>query len=339
MKMLPYDGPMADWPEVAAIEGAAEMLQRLNGQYPLILGTNALDSKRETIRAALDRVGLGQYLTEIYTFQQLGFRKPELGFFRGLERALGCAPHELLMVGDEYRNDMIGAWRAGWKTAWLNASHRMAPGLMPVHTLDLAGLSELPEALERLKHPDTQTCLSWHLEAGAPRNVLQHVQMVAAVAYRMALWLRAAGAEVDPLLAYQGGLVHDLAKLVEREDGPDHGLLAAEMLRQRGAERLAQIASRHMLFNLLDDTRRPRAWEDKLVYLADKVVEGQQVVTVERRLERLKERYAIDAGLLAALAPRLTGLQDEVCAALNLTPAALTANLQAAMKEVAHVAA
>lgn len=56
----------------------------------------------------------------IFPSSQLGYPKPELGFFRGVEKSLGLAPHELLLVGDDFRNDIEGAVAAGWHARWVH---------------------------------------------------------------------------------------------------------------------------------------------------------------------------------------------------------------------------
>ncbi len=43
----------------------------------------------------------------------LGWRKPSLKFFREVAARAGCAPSEVLFVGDDVRNDLEGARQAG----------------------------------------------------------------------------------------------------------------------------------------------------------------------------------------------------------------------------------
>jgi len=109
---------------------------------------------------------------------------------------------------------------------------------------------------------------------------------------------------VNPILAHRGGLLHDLAKATHHQ-GMDHGQLAGEMLRQKDEPALADIADHHMLFTLLDEVRMPRTWEQKLVYYADKLVEKNELVSVDERLAGLQERYRIDSVIMfTELTPR-----------------------------------
>lgn len=328
MQVFPeYDGPMKDWPKVAEVEGARQCLAELHSHYRLFIGTNAAASNRESIRAALEMVGLSEFIEEIYGFTQLNCRKPELRFFAGLEEALGLKRSELMMVGDSFEIDVLGGWGAGWRTAWLNPSNRQAPGLLPVQDIDISRLVDLPAKLREKQVPSLNDCLAWHLERGASLYLLNHVKTVAAGAYRMALWLRAAGQLVDPLLAHRGGLLHDLAKTAEKKDGPDHGLLAAELLREQDLPELAEMANRHMLFGLLDPERRPQTWEQKVVYLADKYTEGSRFVTLDERMQALRQRYRMDPAEIAELEPELRSLQAELCEAINIEPVEIAQKL------------
>ncbi len=59
-------------------------------------------------------------LSHVFVSSDLGYRKPALKFFRAVERQLNLQPRQLLLVGDDVRNDYHAARRAGW-SAWLIA--------------------------------------------------------------------------------------------------------------------------------------------------------------------------------------------------------------------------
>ena len=101
-------GPMARWPEAAAIEGVADALERIATGHELALATNAADSDAALVREALARVGLDHFFPSIFVSSEIGAEKPAAAFFRAVIAGLGCAPEELVMVGDSYENDMRG---------------------------------------------------------------------------------------------------------------------------------------------------------------------------------------------------------------------------------------
>ena len=210
---------------------------------------------------------------------------------------LGQSPNNLMMIGDDYRADILGAAQAGWRTMWFNPEIEPCPGLAPVHTQEIYSMSRLPDLIEKREFPGWNLCLTWLLEQNASHNILLHTQTVAAVAYQLALWLRAARHGIDPILAHRGGMLHDLAKLLSLRTGAssvDHGRLAAQLLNACNQPELAEIARRHLLFCLTDEDRMPETWEQKVVYFADKLVEKTQLVSLEDRLRALRERYPTD---------------------------------------------
>jgi putative hydrolase of the HAD superfamily len=51
---------------------------------------------------------------------EVGHPKPDRRFFAAIESQLGLSPAELLLVGDDWTNDILGARAAGWQTVWLS---------------------------------------------------------------------------------------------------------------------------------------------------------------------------------------------------------------------------
>ncbi len=329
-----YDGAMVDWPRVAAEDGAAEALEALSGRCRLLVGTNAANSSAAQVAAALKRAGLAGFFERVFTVHELGSRKPEPGFYRALEEQTGLPAREIVMVGDDFVVDVAGAWSAGWRTVWYNRSGRAAPGLQPLHDREVTHLSALPAALEAPALPGYSESTAWLLQQGASAGLLAHVQAVAALAYQMAVWLRAAGQPADVLLAHRGGLLHDLVKLSPAVAGGrgDHGARAAALLESRGQPALAQIARRHMLHQALDAKFAPRTWEEKLVYFADKLVEGSRVATVEERLRSLRQRYPQHVESIDATAPVILRMQEELCAVMGFPVEELHARLVTAVR-------
>jgi putative hydrolase of the HAD superfamily len=329
-----YSGIMADWPRVEAMPGANQALAILKDRFKIVLATNASQSDSDQVRLALARVGLSEPILSIFTPRQLGSRKPELTFFRALEGVLGTSPDQIVMVGDDYLSDAFGPHRAGWHAIWYNPSYKSCPGLLPMHDAEIDDLNDLPDLLENLNLPNVETCLAWLAEQGLSMGLWMHIQLVAALAYQMALWLRATGLSVNPLLAHRGGLLHDLAKLsAKRPENHDanHAVLAAQLLTDRGLPELAEIARRHQLGNLIDPTLAPRTWEEKLVNLADKLAEGSRLVTPQERLNDLQQRYPHDQKLILDSASAVQNLLTEVSDQLNLSPDQLLENLRTAV--------
>ena len=336
MKVFPqYQGVMASWPEVAAVDGVRDTLERLHKRFTMLVASNASDLNQQQIRAALKRVGLGDLIETVYTFNELGARKPDPDFFHQIE-AIRARPDEMyVMVGDEFIADVCGAWQVGWPVIWFNPLKKAAPGLYPAQTAEITQFTLLEVVLDQIPLPDINQCISWLVEAGASANLLAHVQAVAAAAYQMAIWMRAAGRPVDPLLAHRGGLLHDLAKLTPTsQENRDlhHGERAARMLEERKQPALAEIARRHMMDCLLDPRLAPQSAEEKLVYLADKLLEGSRVVSFAERMDGLRIRYPQHAGTFEQAVPAVLQLQAEIAAAAGLSVESLVTELGQTLK-------
>ena len=73
----------------------------------------------------LDRLGIGQYFSNVWSSAEYGRTKPDRGFF---ELAIGTAlsehPEErredVTFVGDIYETDVVGAENAGIRSAWID---------------------------------------------------------------------------------------------------------------------------------------------------------------------------------------------------------------------------
>lgn len=146
-----FSGPMVHWPQVEAMPGAAEALTALRGRYRVVLATSARDSDAALVRAALARVDLAHLVDEVYTFREVGFRKPDPAFFLTVLRAEGCSPQEAAMVGDDYWADVVGAKAAGLWAVWYNPSGQpVPPHAKALPDLTIQRLADLPAVLETL---------------------------------------------------------------------------------------------------------------------------------------------------------------------------------------------
>ena len=324
---LPYSGPMADWAEVYAVPGAINGLEKLK-DIPKYVATNAGDSNRTLVNKALERVHLHTFFKDIFTSRDLNFHKPQPEFFSSIAEKLGQNPKNLVMIGDSYQADVLGAQQAGWSALWYNPTCQPCPGLMAVHQGEIYDMQDLDDALQTLSLPDWNTCLQWQIEFNFSNNLWMHSQAVAGVAYLLALWLKQKGEKVNPILAQRGGLLHDLAKLhpeVNRASGNDHGVLAGKILHQRGQPELAEIANRHMIFSFEIRERIPTTWEETLVYFADKLIEGKEIVSIQERLAALQVRYNWNT---EKYLPVLSEVQDKICRIIRRSPERMLQDLK-----------
>jgi putative hydrolase of the HAD superfamily len=141
---------MAEWPNVTAVEGIAGTLDRLASHYLLALATNADDSGAELVRRALRRVGLADRFPVVIASCEVGHRKPERAFFAALASALRCRPEEIVMVGDDYGRDVVGAHAAGLRSVWFDRTGDREPPLPAAHDGRITAMDELPAVIASL---------------------------------------------------------------------------------------------------------------------------------------------------------------------------------------------
>lgn len=140
MRVFPqYKGKMKDWPRVEEIPGARKALHALHGHIGIALATNAADSEEEDIRQALERADLNAFIKRIFCYRSVGARKSSPEFFTHVIQDLRVPADRLVMVGDEYTEDVEAAQAAGLRAVWFNARTpevRTGHNLATLHHLD-----------------------------------------------------------------------------------------------------------------------------------------------------------------------------------------------------------
>jgi putative hydrolase of the HAD superfamily len=141
-----FNGPMKDWPRVEAVPGAAELLACLHTDWILAIATNADVSTEADIRSALQRVNLERWLDKIYCYKKIGHKKPSPEFFTYILNDLKLTPKQVIMVGDNYETDVLGANRSSLRAVWFNERSQEAHTEDMVRTIHQLG--ELPAIID-----------------------------------------------------------------------------------------------------------------------------------------------------------------------------------------------
>jgi FMN phosphatase YigB (HAD superfamily) len=138
----PEDTPMGQWPQVAAVPGAAACLAALPPGLPLCIATNASVSGRASIERALDRVGFLGYFSEVFCYSELGVRKSEPAFWQAVQQRLGVPLEAIAMVGDSLEQDCLAPRRFGVQGVWFDPHGQSLPERTSVprvqHLVDFA---------------------------------------------------------------------------------------------------------------------------------------------------------------------------------------------------------
>jgi putative nucleotidyltransferase with HDIG domain len=196
--------------------------------------------------------------------------------------------------------DILGWDGDGGLPALLERREREARDV-PVFDWGCLADMDRPEDFERLesaaprrRFPDPAECEAVLEAAGTPEPVRRHCRAVAAVAADIAARLHAAGAPVDPDRALAAAWLHDIGK-----GRPRHAEVGAALVREFGFPELADAVARHT-----DLGGGARLDEAAIVYLADKLVEGEARVSLEARFVPALTRFADEPHAFAAASRR-----------------------------------
>lgn len=137
-------------------------------------------------------------------------------------------------------------------------------------------------------------CLRMLEEVGCEEDVVSHARTVAKIAVKIAGECRA---DVD--LVRTAALLHDIGRT--KTHGPGHGFEGAEILRRFGfPENIVLIVERHVgggldskgaaELGLPERDMIPTTLEEKIVCIADKLVEDGKKVPIDKEIQKLKEK-------------------------------------------------
>jgi FMN phosphatase YigB (HAD superfamily) len=129
------------------------ILTSLAVDYSLALCSNF--SHAPTAHAILAESGFDAHLTSTIVSDEIGIRKPRREIFEAVANSLGCAPDEILHVGDSLKADVAGAAEFGMRTVWLTRRVRDPESELdrfdgPRPDFALEDLMDLPVLVARL---------------------------------------------------------------------------------------------------------------------------------------------------------------------------------------------
>ncbi len=136
--------------------------------------------------------------------------------------------------------------------------------------------------------PAHSQCLGFLKEVKMLDNIFEHSLQVNKVAVFLAKKIKSNGNKVDVDLVDCGSLLHDIDKHLTFESG-NHGQVGKKFLSEKGFPQVAEFCITHNMNFILDGVFP--SLEHKIVYYADKRVNGNQVVSLQERFEYIRERY------------------------------------------------
>lgn len=125
---------------VVHYDDSLDALARLAAQVPLAALSNG--------NACLETIGLMHLFRFQLGAREHGMPKPSVSIFHAACTRLGCAPGEVLHVGDDIELDVLGAARAGLRSCWINRDGRSWPHAEVHPHLEFATLDALADWLD-----------------------------------------------------------------------------------------------------------------------------------------------------------------------------------------------
>jgi CTP:molybdopterin cytidylyltransferase MocA len=156
------------------------------------------------------------------------------------------------------------------------------------------------QVVDDSKHYDIPTAAEceYILSAIYPvsEGVRRHCKKVALVAKSIGQALVARGVDLDINVIEAGALLHDLAK-----GQKDHAIVGERAISRMGFPTIARIVGAHT--DLSFDEYAPIT-EAEVVHLADKYIEGDRIISVERRFQKPLDRWRHDPVALGHIEKR-----------------------------------
>jgi len=165
---------------------------------------------------------------------------------------------------------------------------------------DIDAAEDLREALKRLQRYDVPTegeCdVIMNVISPMSRSVHAHCLKVTEVAMAIGSRLKERRRKIDLEMIRAAALLHDLAK-----GRPDHDKEADRMLHDMGFGKVGDVVADH---TDLRNSNGQASLEMKIVYLADKFVDEDNVVSIDKRYRIRDRRFAVTPEVEAKITQR-----------------------------------
>lgn len=147
---------------------------------------------------------------------------------------------------------------------------------------------ELKEYYSLRYIPNDEECRAIWSRCSLPHKIIEHCKTVSSVACSIGKMLRDKGYSIDLNKIKYAALLHDIGRLEA-----NHAEAGARILEQLGYRELADIVYVHM--DMSPDIRSSEdITEKEIVYLADKCVSGNKIISLDERLKKTMEEYGDD---------------------------------------------
>jgi putative hydrolase of the HAD superfamily len=97
--------------------------------------------------AEIEKMDISQFFKKSFYSADIGVAKPHPEIFKTAIDYLGVESRDIIHIGDDPTNDVMGAHKAGMDTIWLNRNNEVWPMDFSEPTYTLNNLSEVTDLL------------------------------------------------------------------------------------------------------------------------------------------------------------------------------------------------
>jgi putative nucleotidyltransferase with HDIG domain len=122
-------------------------------------------------------------------------------------------------------------------------------------------------------------------------------------------------------LLHVAALLHDIDKNAKKLLSERHPDACVRILNEEGMEDVAKVVATHPLHAILNSSICPKTWEQKLLFLADKMVK-YEIITVDKRFDLWRAENLPDEGrkVLEECYPKVKKLEQEILTIIDILP-------------------
>jgi len=146
-----------------------------------------------------------------------------------------------------------------------------------------------------------------------PESKQNHSLLVAKLALCIARDMHAKRILVDKKVLIAGALLHDIDKNVPHKKGERHPDTGVRLLVELGMNTVALLVQTHPLHAILDPRIAPVSWEEKILFLADKMTKFD-TISVDKRFSLWRNEMLPleEEAVLNASYPKVKVLEQEI---------------------------
>ncbi len=167
------------------------------------------------------------------------------------------------------------------------------------------------------KIPSREEALNILKESGCSPKVIRHCKAVSSLAVQIAQRCKRNGIDVDLDLVRIGALLHDIGR--SKTHSVHHPIVGARIAQSlKLPEEIIRIIKRHLGGGLTAKEASELGWpnedyipetiEEKIVTYADKLIDGEKIVSIQETIRKLSRRLGADHPSIK----RIMSLHEEI---------------------------